>query len=199
MSGLRRVVLGAGLLVLAACAHPSHRASLNVPLIWSPTDSTELGGDVLTAFDGQTVAVTAGLDERAPPRSSIGANREEATPRPVTTHDDPLAFVTAQLGRVLRQNTVDVVSSHATRVLRIDLKDLFIEEDNTYHGRIVLAATLEDEQGTRLWRGIIRGDNHRMGHSFTPENYEQTLSDTILDAAGNLLGKPEFQRAVRGH
>lgn len=199
MSGARRGGLGAALLMLVACAHTSGRRSLDIPLVWSPTDSSELGSDVLTAFDGQTVTVTYPRSERAQRQYKLGENREEATPRPVTTHDDPLAFVARRISTVLIQNTIDVVPSNPTRVLRIELRDLFIEEDNTYYGHIILAATLENGDGQRLWRGIVRGENHRMGHSFTRENYEQTLSDTIVDATSNLLKKPDFLRAVRGH
>lgn len=199
MTPVRSLSLGFGSLLLASalgCA--TQQTSMQIPLTWTPTNTVgELSPGALDAFHGKSVEVALGSDER-PEHAKIGENREGDQPLPVTTQDDVPAFVQAHVAQVLKENALDVVPSGANRVIQVDLKDFFVDERDTYAGRVILGVTLKDGQGKTLWQGIAKGTNTRWGRSFAQDNYEQALSDSTLDAVQMLLKDPAFQKAVRG-
>lgn len=199
MITLRSLSLGIGSLLVASAIGCVHPTSMQIPLTWTPTNSThEVAASALDAFHGKSVAVALGSDLRPEPRAKVGENREGSTPLPVTTQDDAAKFVRDHVAEILSQNAVQVVPSGAHRILRVDLKDFFVDEQETYQGRVTLAVTLKDGSGKTLWHGSAKGTNTRWGRSFAQDNYQQSLSDSTLDAVNALLQNPEFQKAVRG-
>jgi hypothetical protein len=191
-----RIVLAAVAVALVGCHHAD---SMQLRLLWMPTDNPrDLPSGAIEAFRGQTVAVSV-TDTRQNSGPRVGQNNEENTPRPVTTTDNVPAFVSQSFASVLQSNGVTVVPTGATRVLRLELGELFVNEGNLYQGSVTLRVSLENGSGQVLWKGAMRGSSHRFGRSFTEENYEQVISDSTLDALRALLGNPDFQAAVRSN
>ena len=159
----------------------THDATKDVP----PSDT----------FDGLHVRVLPFVDKRK--EKDVGANTEERWARPVTTDDDVAAFVTGHLGEVLQGAHVDVTDSGANRLLKGEVVTFFVNEENTYSGTVLLRVTVTDAHEHRLWEGTAVGHSHRFGHSMSEENYDETFSDSLVDAVADLLKNQSFQRAVR--
>jgi hypothetical protein len=171
--------------------------SLAMPLNWSPTESLkDVQPGALEAFAGQRVMVPDFKDQRTD-ASKIGSNVEDANPRPVSTTDDVAAFVTAHFSAVLEANGVVLVKGNATRVIRGVVLEFFVTESDTYKGKVVVEITLEDARGRELWRGKATGESQRFGRSLSADNYNETLSDSIVGVVRDLTTQPAFQAAMR--
>jgi hypothetical protein len=181
-------------LLSAGCTHAT---TLQVPLVWRGENVVDLSSDVLTAFTDQSVDVFVVSDQRTRLPGEIGENIEEPSPRPVTTRDDVLAFITSCGERLFRMNGLRV-HANASRLIRLDVLEFFVSEEHTYQGRVVLGVTLVNKSGDTLWRGTVKGASHRIGRSMSGENYEESLTSATVDAFKELLDRRDFQQAVRG-
>lgn len=199
------------LMCLAAIATSASAAEEHVlSLVWKPTSDVNDLPSVFSperwthdyakdppssdAFEGLRVQVLPFIDART--EKTIGSNTEEHWPRPITTKDDVAAFVSSHLGEVLQAAHVNVVASGATRLLRGEVRTFFVDEDNTYRGTVILQLTLTDAQGHELWQGPATGHSKRFGHSLSEENYNETFSDSLVDAVTDLLKNHAFLRAA---
>jgi hypothetical protein len=211
-----RRLLTCSLLACAALATRSADARedhLTVALAWRPTSDVNDLPSVFSperwthdfskdtppsdAFDGLTVQVLPFVDKRK--EKDLGSNTEERWPRPILTNDDVAGFVSAHLGEVLQSAHVNVGDSGANRQLKGEVVRFFVTEDNNYVSTVLLQVTLTDAHGHELWQGTANGHSRRFGHSMSEENYNETLSDGLVDAVADLLKNHSFQRAVQGH
>lgn len=193
---MRRQVFVAAVLGLAACRAP-RPSSLQIPLRWtSPDEVKDVPPAAIDAFRGQSVAVVV-ADARQT-RAAVGENVEGRPPAPVTTKDDVPGYVGRVAAATLSANAIKVVSTGATRALKLDVQDFFVSEENTYQARVTLGASLVDAGGAELWHGVVRGTSKRFGHSFDEVMYGETLSNATLDAVLQLLGDDGLQAAARG-
>jgi hypothetical protein len=189
-----RLLLLAALSFAVGCVHAS---SLQMPLLWSPTESAteDVPASALTALSRQAISIVS-VGMRPAQLARVGENREGAQARLVTTSSDVSEFVRAHIAELFTQNAVRVVPSGGTRVVKLAVKDFFVAEGNTYQGRVILDVVLEDGAGHRLWDGVVSGTNTRWGRSFNQENYEQCLTDSTIAAFKHLLAQEAFQRAM---
>jgi hypothetical protein len=178
------------LVSLAAFAKP--RLLENIPLEWKPTSPLSSGVVQSTSVK---VSFAPFKDMRQNPQV-IAENREDSTPKPVTTKDDVGAFVAAHMREIFAGNGVTTVDSGGDAVVSGEVRQFFVEETNTYQGQIALHVTVRSPSGKTLWDGSTSGTNSRFGRSYKAENYYETLSDTLIDATTNLLKDPEFLRAL---
>lgn len=60
----------------------------------------------------------------------------------------------------------------------------------------MLNVTVSDHSGKVLWQGTVWGANQTFGRSYHIDNYQQVLSDSLIDAANNLLKNAAVRNAL---
>jgi hypothetical protein len=171
----------------------------NVPLKWTPTQSlAEMGpidvsGPLLTI----KVHIDAFVDTREDP-SKVAENRENAGKfLPVTTSSDVAAFVTEHLREIMHGAAINVVDGSGDVTLSGEVRQFFVTETNLYHGDLSLLVRLKNAQGKEIWSGVIFGGAEHFGRSYKADNYYETMSDMVLNAAHNLLTNSAFNEALK--
>jgi hypothetical protein len=168
----------------------------NVPLVWKPTSGLGAGGHIdLADVRAAKVKVAPMTDSRQTPKL-IGENREETTPRTVTTRDNVAAFVTARFKILLGNAGLDVVDSGETATIKGEVKQFFVAETSTYEAQVRFLITVTDPSGNPRWSGVIDGNARRFGRSYSAENYYEVLSDAVVTAVASLLADEGFLKAV---
>jgi hypothetical protein len=194
------LLLALGLLLPAVV--PAAKTPLaGIPLVWKPTTPvSEYGAVNLTGVAGVKIEVRALRDAREKP-DLIGENRDkedEGIVLTVTTGDDAARFVTDNLKRVWSDAGLDLVDTGGDVVVTGELKRFFVLETSTYAGEVNLRIEVKDRAGKVLWAGMAAGTAKRFGGSYKSENYYETLSDALMDAAYKLLQNESFMRALSG-
>jgi hypothetical protein len=128
----------------------------------------------------------------------IGQNREEPTPRLVTTPEDVSAFVTNRMKALISMAGIKVVDSGGSTILKTELRQFFVDETNTYQAEVILRVTLTDPDGNVLWSGLSSGASARRGRSYKADNYYETLSDSLVGAVQQLIQNRGFRAALAG-
>ncbi|QQR75730.1 MAG: hypothetical protein IPJ17_09210 [Holophagales bacterium] len=175
----------------------------NLTLQWAPTTKVGelgLGAIDLTALQGVRVEVGAFTDARSGPPELIGENREDADDGvvlPVSTADSVPEFCRGQLRRFLSELGLPIVDSGGTVVLTAEVTELKVVEESTYVGSVLLNVAVRDASGSLRWKGVVTGSAKRFGRSYSAENYNETLSDALLDADAVLARSQEFLAALR--
>ncbi|HEX4266333.1 MAG TPA: hypothetical protein VHY36_00485 [Steroidobacteraceae bacterium] len=198
MSKLRSAARRAALLtfsvasiVAGGCAQET--PLLNKPLAWTPTNTLALG---VTQSHGApaTVRFEAFSDTAADP-ALVGENVEHTPTRQVTTADPVGPFVTQHLQQLFAQAGYSG-GADADRVISGDVRKFFVREGSDYDGSVVLDVTVSDRSGKALWHGTVWGTNQTFGRSYHLDNYQQVLSDSLIDAANSLLKSPAVRDSL---
>lgn len=179
-------------IALAGCAQQT--PLLNKPLAWTPTTTLDLG---VTQGHGSpaTIEFQTFSDTAANP-ALVGENVEQATPRQVTTSDQVGPFVSQHLRQLFAQAGYTSGGENADRVISGEVSKFFVKEGNNYDGSVVLEVAVSDRSGKVLWRGTAWGANQTFGRSYHLDNYQQVLSDSLIDAANNLLKDPGLRGSL---
>lgn len=191
-AGRAVLVISVSSIVLAGCAQET--PLLNKPLAWTPTTTLDLG---VTQGHGTpaTVRFETFGDTAANP-ALVGENVEQATPRQVTTADPVGLFVTQHLQQLFTQAGYVSGGGNADRVISGEVQKFFVREGDNYDGSVVLNVTVADRSGKVLWHGTAWGTNETFGRSYHLDNYQQVLSDSLIDAANNLLKDPALRSSL---
>jgi len=166
----------------------------HIPLEWKPTSKLRLGTTPMTTSTVTIANFTDGRDNK----ESIGENREESEPRPVTTTDDIGAFVSVHIRQLFDQAGIKTVDSNGAVTVKGEVKKFFAREGNTYKSEVVLQLSVSDSEGTTLWKGLASGEATRFGRSYKAEDYYEVLSDALVNTVSSMLQAAEFQRALSG-
>ena len=186
------LALVVGLALVTGCERPKE---LRVPLDYRPTDRMKLGG--LDVVPGVRLAVSV-VDARAD-TAAIGQNAEGSPPVPIYAGGpSPDVFVRDGVARELANAGIPVESDPhaANKGLTLRLQRFWTDETSTYKTSILASAELTDASGRSLWRGQVTGNNKRFGRSLKAENYQETLSDAVVDLVQNMLHDPAFGQAL---
>jgi hypothetical protein len=167
----------------------------HVPLKWKPTSELQLGTMQMALTTIQFEAFTDDRDDK----EAIGENRENSTPKPVTTADDVGAFVSIHMRELFDKAGLKTVDSGGAVTVKGEVKQFFVREESTYQSNVVVHLTVTGSDGKTLWTGIVQGDATRFGRSYKLENYYEVLSDAIVNTVSSMLGAAEFQKALAGH
>jgi hypothetical protein len=181
--GLLAVILGA-----VALAAPL----VNVPLEWKPTSDLRLGATQMTAA---TVQFEPFKDVRQLPEK-IGENREDDTPKPVTTQDDVGAFVSKHMRELFNKAGIKTVDTNGDVVVKGEVQQFFVRETHSYKAEVAVHLTVVGKDGATLWSGVAPGEASRFGRSYLLENYYEVLSDAVVNATSSTLQSAEFQKAL---
>lgn len=173
----------------------------NIPLKWAPTQSlSEMGPiDVSGSLLTTKIHIDTFVDKRSD-SSTIAENREKAGRfLPVTTSGDVAAFVTEHLKEILHGAALEIVDGPCDVNLSGDIRQFFVTETNLYHGELSVLVRLKNAQGKEIWTGVILGGAEHFGRSYRADNYYETLSDMVVNAAHNMLTNAAFQEALKTH
>jgi hypothetical protein len=141
-----------------------------------------------------TVRFQAFSDTAADP-ALVGENVEHTPARQVTTADPVAPFVTQHLRELFAQAGYSG-GANAERVISGDVRKFFVREGSSYDGSVILDITVSDHSGKVLWHGTVWGTNQTFGRSYHLDNYQQVLSDAVIDAANNLLKTPALRDSL---
>jgi hypothetical protein len=182
--------------VLAVAGTVAGAADLDhIPLAWRPSKS--LHG---TAIRGPLRAVQfAPFMDDAPDPALIAENREQRLARPVTTSTNVGTFVSQQMRHLFDDagfRTVGVDGSGAL-VISGEVTRFFVVETDRYRATVALHVIMRTPGGPTLWEGDVSGSGDTFGRSYKMKNYDQVLSDAIVDATGALINDADFLRALR--
>lgn len=185
-----RTVVVLSTAVLCACA--AQPPLQNVALKWTPSADASFG--VVEASRHQFSFDT--FKDMRPQPELIAENREKAIPRQVTTQDDVGAFVRTHMREMFARGGLTTVDSGGDVIVSGEVRQFFVEETDTYKANVVLHVTVRNRQGAALWEGQVSGASSTFGRSYSMENYNQVLSNSIIDASATLLKDPDFRNAV---
>jgi len=181
------------LLAAAAFAAQAHAALLvNVPLKWRPTSDLRLG---VIQMSQAPVQFDVFRDVRAD-KHAIGENREDGTPKPVTTTDDVGAFVSAHMRGLFDQAGLKTVDSNGLVTIKGDVTQFFVRETSLYRSEVTVHLTVLGRDGKVLWSGTASGEAKRFGRSYELEDYYEVLSDAIVNTVSSMLQSTQFQKAL---
>jgi hypothetical protein len=192
---MTRTILAVLLSSVALMAVSKTKLLENIPLQWRPTSTLRLGTVEMTASTVTLAPFTDGRDDK----QLIGENREDATPKPVTTPDDVGAFVSTNMRRLFTEAGVKTVDSDGEITIRGEVKKFFVREESTYQSTVEIQLTVVDRDGKTLWHGLASGDATRFGRSYRAENYYEVLSDAVVNTVSSMLQAGDFQKALSGH
>jgi hypothetical protein len=173
----------------------------NIPLKWTPTQSlSEMGPiDVSGSLLTTKIHIDTFVDTRSD-SSTIAENREKPGKfLPVTTSGDVPGFITEHLKEVLHGASVEIVDGPGDVTLSGDIRQFFVTETNLYRGDLSVLVHLKNAKGKEIWSGVILGSAEHFGRSYKADNYYETMSDTIVNAAHNILTNPVFHEALNSH
>ena len=183
------------LVIVAAFGAQAHAALLaNVPLKWRPTSELRLGTMQMSQMPVQFEAFR---DVRAD--KSIGENREEDTPKPLTTKDDVGAFVSTHVRELFERAGLKTVDSNGTVTIKGEVTQFFVRETSLYRSEVAVHLTVVGRDGRVLWSGTASGEAKRFGRSYELEDYYEVLSDAIVNTVSSMLQSAQFQRALSGN
>lgn len=182
------------LLSLASFGKPD---LFNIEMKWEPTtDFKEVTEKGIKSFAQKKVKIEKFKDERKTSDSSlVGKNIEDSKEKIVTTKSDLAEFVTDGLKKTLSGAGVDLVDSGETYSVSGSVRNFFVTEKDTYVGDITLFFIVK-KGGKQLWSGSVVGTNKRFGRSYKLDNYQETFSDMIIEAAKELFANPEFKEKI---
>ena len=174
----------------------AHAALLvNVPLKWRQTSDLKLG-----AMEMSQVPVQFDVfrDVRAD-KPAIGENREDQTPKPVTTTDDVGAFVSTHMRELFNSAGLKTVDSNGTVTIKGEVTQFYARETSLYRSEVAVHLTVVGRDGKVLWSGTASGAAKRFGRSYKLENYYEVLSDAIVNTVSSMLQSAQFQKALTGN
>jgi hypothetical protein len=190
----QRAPVFSGLIFLALGSLALAAPLVNVPLEWKPTSDLRLASTQMTAA---TVQFEPFKDVRDMPQK-IGENREDDTPKPVTTQDDVGAFVSKHMRELFTKAGIKTVDAGGDVIVRGEVRQFFVRETRTYQGEVAVHLTVVGKDGATLYSGVAPGDANRFGRSYLLENYYEVLSDALVNATSSTLQSAEFQKALSG-
>jgi hypothetical protein len=188
---------------MAACKHGDSDSSsrapgapVDVPMAYHPTNVPE--GSLGIPSGGAKVYI-APVDDKRANTTEIGENTEE-TPN-VSIHaagGTPVDFVHDALTQELHKVGINITdsASGADRQINVTLSTFRSDEGGTYHGQILCIVKVTDASGKSLFSSSVSGENSTWGKSLSPENYQQVLSNSMVDLITNLLKDPTFVKAL---
>jgi hypothetical protein len=183
------------LVIAVACGTQALAASLvNVPLQWRATSDLRPGTIEMSPVPVQFDVFS---DARAN-KQAIGENREDETPKPVTTTDDVGAFVSTHMRDLFNQAGLKTVDSGGTVTIKGQVTRFFVRETSVYRSEVAVHLIVTDQNGKVLWSGTASGEATRFGRSYKLENYYEVLSDAIVNTVSSMLQSAPFEKALSG-
>lgn len=183
------------LVIAAAFGAQAHAALLvNVPLQWRPTTDLRLGAMQMSQVP---VQFDVFRDARAD-KQAIGENREDQTPKTVTTKDDVGSFVSTHMRQLFESAGMKTVDNGGAVKIKGEVTQFFVRETSLYRSEVAVHLTVVGRDGKVLWSGTASGEAKRFGRSYKLEDYYEVLSNAIVNTVSSMLQSAQFQKTLSG-
>lgn len=194
---MRRFSLGIGVGLLIALAVFGCRTApdvVRVKMDYTPTN-------IVTPPKSfpQTLIFMAPIEDKRKDPDLIGQNSETAKAVPVKADPAEIRlFVADAFKKEFKKVGLNVVESEAeaSRILKITLLNLWVEEKNTYQSSLVAQVTVLDKSGKKLFDDSFRAMAQRWGTSYAETEYRKAISDTVVDLLKNLFNNEAFLKGL---
>ena len=167
-----------------------------VALVYDPTSDLDVGA----VSDVPTIPVSIDVADRRTEGEQVGVNlEEEDDPVPVLAEPGTTVsgFVREAMSKELSEMGLNVVESGGQRHLAVEVLKLWVREENTYKGELRVRVRVLDSSGAERANLVGTGAASRWGSSMDEENYQETLSDCVVDVIQNLVKEGNLLAALR--
>jgi hypothetical protein len=182
------------LLVVTLGAHAKTALLEHVHLSWKPTSQLKLAAMEMSQAPVQFETFQDVRDNK----EAVGENDEDDKPKPVTTTDDVGAFASTHMRELFDRAGLKTVDSGGAVTIKGEVKQFFVRETSTYKSEVTVHVTVVGSDGQTRWSGLASGDATRFGRSYKLENYNEVLSDAIVNTVSSMLQSADFQKALSG-
>ena len=191
-----RAVLAA--VVAVALSAPAFAGSNleGIPLVWKPTDRKDVGVVSLVGLTEVKIQIEPFVDNRTD-KAKFGESQEDKRFKPVTTSGSAAAFCATNFANTLKQYGFAIVADGGDVVVGAEILEFMVIETNTYKGEVRLKVSVK-RGGKTEWVGVASGTSSRFGRSYKADNYYETISDSLLQAAVNAARDEGFRKALAG-
>lgn len=187
---MRLLIIAAFAVVSAACgASPIE----NLQLRWQGVGSAPRPSpSVAQAL--ATVPVAFGLRDVRPDPTVVGLHEDGG--HVVRTTDNVAQFASSKMGEMLRAAGARLDEAPMA-VVESDLIEYKVNEGGTFHGTAAIRITVR-RGGSPDWSKTFQGKSTRWGKSFSPDNFNEALSNALYDATEQLVKDEGFAVAIMG-
>ena len=190
----------AAILVASVALTAADGPSFGMSLQWRPTSTLSETTEriELMPFVNVKVGMKPLVDLRKD-KTFVGENREKSYSRYVTTTDDVPALLTSRVLDLMKEAGLPISDKveGANIVLTGEILRYGVTETQTYKGELRLL--LEIHSGDKsVWKGVVVGRASRFGRSYKPDNYQEVLSDVVVEAVSRMLSDQTFLRVLSG-
>ena len=181
-----------GTLASATLAAPKE---LTIVLKWNPNNKQSMPAlDVTGGL--YAVAIAPSIDKRDK-GNQVGENTEGKVAVPVNTSSDVPAFVREHLLAQLKSIGLEVnAADSGDRILRSELVECWVAETSRYKNSVRMKVTVADAAGKELWSALVGGTSDNFGRSLKPDNYTESISNSIQALTANLVSAAGFRTAI---
>ncbi|HEX8106633.1 MAG TPA: YajG family lipoprotein [Kofleriaceae bacterium] len=166
---------------------------VNLPLRWQGVEALpRASGSVGRALSAAPFAL--GLRDLRPDPTAVGTYQD--TGFVVRTTDNVGQFCSDRLGEMLVRAGARLEPG-APVTVEADLLDYQVVEGKRFVGTVRMRTTVKRGAST-VWSKTYTGSNERWGRTHNPENFNEALSNSLADAAQQLLQDNEFAKSLGG-
>jgi hypothetical protein len=163
---------------------------LSVPLHWENPGSVDAKPKLLKLTKGSfSVLLVDARSERAIVGHSLESDKYVSTKASIVdAYSGPVSGLFQNAGLPISKGSGGIV-------LEMTINKLLVEEDNLYRGTAVASVRLL-KAGNALWSGNAIGSTKRWGRTFVGANYDEALTNSLVDLVDKLTADPQFQKAA---
>ena len=177
--------------IAAACGGGRGGHIKNLPLRWQGVAATPTpSGSVARALGASPFAL--GLRDLRESPQAVG--RFAGDGFVVQTTDNVGQYCTDKIGAILVKAGARLEPGAPT-TLEIDLLDYFVVEGGSFAGTVRMRTTLR-RGADEIWTKTYAGSSKRWGRTHNPDNFNESLSNSLAEAPQQLLKDEEFARAL---
>lgn len=141
-----------------------------------------------------TTPVAFGLRDVRPDPTVIGLHEDGG--HVVRTSDNVAQYASAKMGEMLRAAGARLDESPLA-VVETDLVTYKVNEGGVFHGMAAIRVTVR-RGGNPDWSKTYQGKSNRWGKSYSPDNFNEALSNALYDATEQLVRDDGFALAIMG-
>ncbi len=102
------------------------------------------------------------------------------------------------LQKEFRKVGLNTVASEgaASRILKVTLLNLWVEEKNTYQASLVAQVIVLDKSGKKLFDDNFRAMTQRWGSSYSETEYRKAVSDGVVELLKAMFNNDAFLKSL---
>lgn len=179
------------LVVVAACGGGQIS---NLPLMWQGVEETPRpSAAVERSFAAAPFAF--GLRDLRPDLTAVGVYEGDGFV--VRTSDNVAQYCSDRFGELLVHAGARL-NEPPVAVLEVELLEYNVVEGGNFNGAVRVRAIVRRGAEEAGWRRTYTGKSKRWGRTHNPENFNEALSNALVDVASQLMKDDDFANALIG-